>query len=556
MCHPVPMGSEPGITRSCDGVRVLLVVVLVSTLGIPAFGVRKLAEGPDVEQRDVHVTRLLRHEKQGLAAMIQSEQIFLNFSDAAVLHERTDPAAKDFVRLSTVQFDTLRLYHLRMGFSSGSSKKSDTSSHADAVKAADDWALSDGTAVMGLSNLHAEYVGPIGVGTQITPQSCAANLTSKKARSRLAQIFGQASNDEDAFLEEAHAKCHVTELEHIWVVFDTGSTNIWISSDHCKDGPCTFEGRHRFNHSNSVTFVDPHRDSVEVSFGTGTLRGRQGIDDIHVGPLSARRQDFLMIAEQIGDIFEDIPFDGILGLGFPSLSVGGVTPFFDNLARQRVLKKNVFAFYFHPDDSSANAIFWGGDDPAFHKSEELAFFNVIEPYYWSLRLYSFKIGDNEFFGDNVPLRGVGPPRAIVDTGTTLFTADCDTFSKILKALPPSACSDVTEEKYPNMTFTLMGEDEKPHDIVLTYMEYMTASSAKNSDTCSPGFMQLDLPESHGPAMIIGEVFMRTYFTLFDRGDGDVNAAKVGFARASHGQETTARIRHFTASQPTFTGHAF
>ena len=41
-----------------------------------------------------------------------------------------------------------------------------------------------------------------------------------------------------------------------------------------------------------------------------------------------------------------------------------------------------------------------------------------------------------------------------------------------------------------------------------------------------GFMGLDLPEKFGAFWILGDVFMRTYYTIFDLG-----AKQVGFAKA-------------------------
>lgn len=48
--------------------------------------------------------------------------------------------------------------------------------------------------------------------------------------------------------------------------------------------------------------------------------GSQGIDDFHVGPFTVKDQTFGLIAEEIGDAFHTIPFEGILGMAFPSMS--------------------------------------------------------------------------------------------------------------------------------------------------------------------------------------------------------------------------------------------
>lgn len=39
-------------------------------------------------------------------------------------------------------------------------------------------------------------------------------------------------------------------------------------------------------------------------------------------------------------------FDGVLGMGFPAQAVGGVTPVFDHILSQRVLKEEVFSVYY------------------------------------------------------------------------------------------------------------------------------------------------------------------------------------------------------------------
>merc|ERR1719384_1860679 len=96
-------------------------------------------------------------------------------------------------------------------------------------------------------------------------------------------------------LSLAQQACHVTDESQIWVVFDTGSTNIWISSDLCKSKACLMEGRSRYNHSRSLSFAQTSTDKVHIQFGTGSVSGPQGIEDFHVGPFTVFNQTFGMI---------------------------------------------------------------------------------------------------------------------------------------------------------------------------------------------------------------------------------------------------------------------
>lgn len=45
--------------------------------------------------------------------------------------------------------------------------------------------------------------------------------------------------------------------------------------------------------------------------------------------------------------------------------------------------------------------------------------------------------------------------------------------------------------------------------------------------CAPAFMALDVPPPRGPIFVIGDTFMRKYYTVFDR-----DSLKIGFALAN------------------------
>lgn len=39
-------------------------------------------------------------------------------------------------------------------------------------------------------------------------------------------------------------------------------------------------------------------------------------------------------------------FDGVLGMGYPNVAIDGITPVFDGIMSQRVLKEEVFSIYY------------------------------------------------------------------------------------------------------------------------------------------------------------------------------------------------------------------
>ena len=64
-----------------------------------------------------------------------------------------------------------------------------------------------------------------------------------------------------------------------------------------------------------------------------------------IGNLVIVNQIFGLSQNQSSGVLEQVPYDGILGLAYPSLAIQGTTPVFDNLKNREVISEPVFAFY-------------------------------------------------------------------------------------------------------------------------------------------------------------------------------------------------------------------
>ena len=73
---------------------------------------------------------------------------------------------------------------------------------------------------------------------------------------------------------------------------------------------------------------------------------------------------------------------------------------------------------------------------------------------------------------------------------------------------------------------------KPKDYVITMHgweeEDPGVHEIENANGCTPAVMSLDVGPPYGPLWILGDIFMSSYYTIFNR---DTN--QVGFATANH-----------------------
>ncbi|XP_060030814.1 napsin-A-like isoform X2 [Erinaceus europaeus] len=247
---------------------------------------------------------------------------------------------------------------------------------------------------------------------------------------------------------------------------------------------------------------------------------------INIGGISGASVMFGEALWEPSLVFTFAKFDGILGLGFPILAVGGVRPPLDALVDQGLLDKPVFSFYLNrdPEAASGGELVLGGVDPA-HYVPPLTFLPVTLPAYWQISMERVTAGPGLTFCPH----GCA---AILDTGTSLITGpseDIRALNRALGGIPLLAgeylieCSSVP--KLPTVSFLLGGTWFN-----LTAQDYVIQIVRGGVRLCVSGFLALDVPPPAGPLWILGDVFLGAYVAVFDRGDPR-GGARVGLARA-------------------------
>lgn len=298
------------------------------------------------------------------------------------------------------------------------------------------------------------------------------------------------------------------------VIFDTGSGNLIIPSNKCTVPGCLPHKKYSSETSSTSAAVTNEKgeDSSEITFGTGQISGDFYRDHLCVGESLCIDGNFIAAVQETTEPFQEIPFDGIMGLGFNDLSMGKGFNMIDELTKKGALPNGQISFYL--TDGGDSEVTFGGYRPEYLASGIV--WAPVEVQSW------WQVSMKDITFDNVPQGLCGKEcRVAVDTGTSMLAGPSDLVDKLSSMVnAKSDCSNFAS--LPKLGFQL-------GDKVLNLMpdDYMDRSASD----CSFSLMALDVPPPKGPLFIFGDPFLRRFVTVFDNGHSD--GPRVGFAVSSH-----------------------
>ncbi|KAG8012585.1 Gastricsin [Nibea albiflora] len=275
-----------------------------------------------------------------------------------------------------------------------------------------------------------------------------------------------------------------TPPQSFLVLFDTGSANLWVDSIYCNTQACN--AHTKFNPQQSSTYTANGR-SFYLPYGAGSLYGTFGYDTVNVGGIVINNQEIGLSTNEPGRTFEVAKFDGILGLSYPSISAGGETPVMDNMISQNLLNANIFAFYLSRGGQQGSVLSFGGVDEQLYQGQ-IYWTPVTAETYWQIGVDGFQINGRETGWCSQGCQ------SIVDTGTSMLTAPSNYLGYLMQAI---------------------GAQQSQYGM-------------HGYQFCTVAITPTYLPSQNGqPLWIFGDVFLREYYSIYDRTNN-----RVGFAAAA------------------------
>jgi len=213
------------------------------------------------------------------------------------------------------------------------------------------------------------------------------------------------------------------------VIFDTGSGHVVVPSSKCEVETCLVHNRYDMAESKTSQYVRENGtplpshalpEQATVHFGTGNLTGEYVRENVCAGDMCIS-MNVLSAVRMSNQPFRSFNFDGIVGLGLPSLSMSKHFSTIQMLQASGMEKTQFSVYLTEGEEGEESEISFGGSrDMRF--AGKIHWAPVVDPDegHWQVRIKSFKIGDVSIGScDKCDMRtGENCCKGIVDTGTS------------------------------------------------------------------------------------------------------------------------------------------
>lgn len=218
-----------------------------------------------------------------------------------------------------------------------------------------------------------------------------------------------------------------TPPQKFMVVFDTGSSNLWVPSSKCLLSiNCYFHSRFKARLSSTYTKIGI---PCKIHYGSGSISGVFSLDNVKAGDIVVKDQEFVEARKEGFLAFLAAQFDGVLGLGFEDIAVGGATPLWYNMVEQGHVAQQIFSVWLNRDPTSTvgGEIVFGGLDWRHFRGEH-SYFPVTQLGYWQI-----EVADIHVAGNSTGLCD-HDCEAILDTGTSFLAGPTRAVAQINHAI--------------------------------------------------------------------------------------------------------------------------
>ncbi|KAJ4479071.1 acid protease [Lentinula aciculospora] len=296
--------------------------------------------------------------------------------------------------------------------------------------------------------------------------------------------------------------------------FDTGSSDLWIPSSDCTASSCS--SKNKYNSSSSSS-SEAQSGSFGIQYGDGsTASGSIYADTVTIAGISVTGQHFAAVTNMSNSVAQT-PFDGILGMGYSTLSNLGAPTFFETAVKQGVIPSPQFSFFLSTNGSE---LYIGGTNSKLYTGN-IEFHDVnTSPGYWKISSGSISVSSNSSVVSGID--------TVVDSGTTLIYGPTDAVKTFWASVPGSSPYEAESGFYTypcnqtlNVSFSWGGKNWNIPD------EHMSTGLADGTgQTCMGAIIGQNIFGDNSSTWLVGDTFMKGVYSVFDLGNNQLGFAQL------------------------------
>lgn len=290
------------------------------------------------------------------------------------------------------------------------------------------------------------------------------------------------------------------------VVFDTGSSDLWVVSSNCQSDICSRQRKFDYGQSSSYEENDDEESGslINVEYGSGSMNGHAGKDVIRLANGQIEIEDQGIVdATTLSRDFIGSPFQGIFGLGLAGISSSKHDPPFQTMINQNLVEQPLFAIY---SQHNAGEIDFGGIDHSRYEGD-LQYADNVDDGYWMISIDSASF-QGQIFDER---------KAIVDSGSTLIIMSDTDAAVYHQEIPGASSNGDGTYSFPCRNV----KDLKPLFIdagsaklsIPAEKLFLTPMSSATTNCLSGVSGQASSGSNDENTWILGDIFLRNFYTV-------------------------------------------
>ena len=286
------------------------------------------------------------------------------------------------------------------------------------------------------------------------------------------------------------------------MVIDTGSSNLWVYSKACRDYACAGKAQFNVELSNTAKGVDG--PDMTIRYGGGFIKAHLVQDVVRLGGDLEVKQVFGTTYHAGGQFGRS---DGIMGLAMPALATPGTVNLVDNLMLHSKLKTNpIFSLFLsNKAGDEMSELQFGAINRDLVKGplKEYKLINAND--YWAIEMDDIEIGGKRMNACD-QFEG-GKCKLVLDSGTSFMTTPRSFLQSAIQRNIRASSNCENVDDLADIAYIIKGDrySLSPKDYALNL-----------NGRCATGIVSLDVPSPRGPLFIAGDIFLRKYYSVYNR----------------------------------------